>query len=149
VEHSESIVVNRPLSEVWALTGDPRAWQTWAELRDVNVEGDGVLSDGSAVSYRWRGREVHAQVRPYVEHERMGIQSTQKSYEFHESIALRDLGDRTEATFTIGFEPTAWWASVLAPLLTPFKALVLGRPLKKELRALRDAAEGHGLGAGA
>jgi hypothetical protein len=140
VEHSESIVVNRSLEDVWTLTGDPHAWATWGEIRDVHVMG-GAIAEGSAITYRWRGREIEATISPFIDRERMGIQNTQRSYEFHEWIALRDLGDRTEVTFTMGFEPTAWWASMLAPLLSPFKALVLGRPLKKELRSLRDAAE--------
>jgi hypothetical protein len=75
---------SHPLRQVWALTGDPRGWQSWiTDIEDVHVTGDGPLADGSSVSYRWRGRTVNARGSPYVERERMGIQSTEKSYKFH------------------------------------------------------------------
>lgn len=141
MEHAESIVVHRPATEVWALTGHPESWQRW--IRDIeDVRVDGELSEGTVVSYRWRGRDVTATVRPYEPGVRMGIQSSEKNYDFHESIALRDVGGRTEVTFTMGFTPTAWWMKAAAVLLSPFKGLVLGRSLNQELRALRDAAEG-------
>ena len=140
MEHSASIVIDRPASVVWDLAGHPQAWQEWNdELADVRVDGDGALQRGSVVHYRWRGREVTADVTDYEEGRRLAIHSSQGSYEFRESFQLEPAGDRTTVTKTMGFTPTAWWARALAVLLIPLKPLVLGRPLKRELRTLRDA----------
>ncbi len=41
----------------------------------------------------------------------------------------------------MGFDPTVWWVSALSILLVPFKGMMLGKPLRKELEALRIAVE--------
>lgn len=140
MDYTATIEVDSPSEAVWALVGQPSSWTEWNdELADVRVEGDGALQQGSVVHYRWRGREVTVDVTDYEEGRRLAIHSSQGSYEFREGFLLQPAGDRTTVTKTMGFTPTAWWARALAFGLVPLKSLVLGRPLKRELRTLRDA----------
>ena len=71
----------------------------------------------------------------------IGISSSEKNYDFQESITLEPLGDQTKVEFTMGFEPTVWCATALSVLVVPFKGPLLVRPLRKELESLRTAAE--------
>ncbi len=140
MEQTERIHIDRPSKDVWDLVGDVRAWPTW--LKDVeNVTYEGELGLGTAVSCKWRGKDVSTVIASFEDGKKIAIESEEKSYDFHESISLHSLGNSTEVTLVMGFNPTVWWASSLAMLLFPVKSLLLGRPLKKELRNLKQAAE--------
>ena len=56
-------------------------------------------------------------------------------------MELESLGDQTRVTFTMGFEPTVWWAKAGSALLTPLKDRMLGKPLRKELATLKSVVE--------
>lgn len=141
MQHAESTTIGRPAEDVWALIGDVRQWLVWIEdVSDVEVLS-GELSPGSEVSYKWRGSEIHATISEYEPGHKIGITSTEDNYDFHESITLDSSDGGTGVTFVMGFDPTNWWMSALAVVLTPFKSIMLGRPLRKELELLRGAAE--------
>ena len=144
MQHAESIVIKRPEAEVWALVGNPQSWETWIpDVTEVRIEGGGAPSVGTALSYTWRGKRQDTTVAAFETERVMGVASSQKNYEFSETIALRETFGGTEVTITVGFEPTVWWASFLAIFMPPIKGLMLGRPLRKELQALRVAVEGQ------
>jgi carbon monoxide dehydrogenase subunit G len=142
MQHSESIVVERPAQDVWELTGDLRAWSAWSpNIEVIEVVPEGTLAKGSKVRYRYRGRETNATVAQYEEQRVVGIEAPGKSYDFRESITLMPQGQNTEVTFFMAFEPKVWFMSALAVLLIPVKSWVLGRPLKRELRDIKAAVE--------
>ena len=142
MKHAESIIINRPGAEVWALVGDPQSWGKWVPgVTDVQMEGAGAPAVGAGLSYIWRGERQDTKVAAFEAGRTIGIASTEKNYEFSETIALRETFGGTEVTVTIGFEPTVWWASFLAMFMFPVKGLTLGRPLLKMLNALRAAVE--------
>lgn len=140
MQHTETITINRPQSEVWPLVGDPAAWPKWDQaIEDVVV--DGPVREGAKLSYKWRGRTVNATVSRYIRPQTLAIRSDDKGYEFDELISLRGLGNMTMVSITMGFKPAAWWGSTLAVLSWPAKKVTLGRPLRKELNALRAEVE--------
>jgi carbon monoxide dehydrogenase subunit G len=138
--HEESIRIARPAAAVWALVGDPSAWRRWAgDIDDVQV--DGVLAVGTTITYRHRGRRVSVILTAYDDERLVEIAGSGRSYEMHESVALAPDDDATDVSMTMGFEPTAWWTRLLAPLVVPFKGLLLGRGMRRTVHALRRAAE--------
>ena len=140
MQHRESIVIKRTEAEIWALVGDPESWETWIPgLTEVRIEGGGAPSVGTALSYAWRGKRRDTTVAAFETERVIGVASSEKNYEFSETIALRETFGATEVTITVGFEPTVWWASLLAIFTLPIKGLMLGRPLRKALQALRTA----------
>lgn len=142
MKHAESIIINRQKAAVWALVGDPRSWGDWLPgMTDVRLEGEGAPSVGAALSYGWRGKRQDTTVAAFEVERVIGVASSEKNYEFSETIALRETFGGTAVTLTMGFEPTVWWASFLAILTLPIKGLLFGRPLRKELQALRTALE--------
>jgi hypothetical protein len=141
VEQSESIAIGRPQHEVWRLTGDPRAWSAWTSVRNVRTTPEGPLAAGTEVTYGYGEHETHATIAEFSPERLLAIQASEPGYDFLESVALAPNGAGTLATMTMGFATKTLVYSALAVLAKPFKRWVLGRPLRKDLLALRAAAE--------
>ena len=142
MQHVESIIINSPRAAVWALVGDPQSWGEWVPgVTDVRIEGGGAPSEGTGLSYGWRGRRQDTTVAAFEAERVIGIASSEKNYEFSETMTLSETFGGTRVTIAMGFEPTVWWASFLAMFMLPVKGLALGRPMRKMLEALRAAVE--------
>ena len=140
MQHSETMVISRTEAEVWALVGNPQSWETWIPgVTDVRIEGGGAPSVGIGVSYIWRGKRQDATIAVFEAQRAIGVASSEKNYEFSETIVVRETLGGTSVTVTMGFEPTVWWATFLAIFMLPIKGRLLGRPLRRELEALRAA----------
>ena len=141
MQQTESITIDRPAAEVWPLIGSVDGWQHWLTgISNVELLSDEV-GPGAEFSYKFRGRAVTATVDRYEEGRLIAIKES--SYDFGESMELEPLGDETRVTFTMGFEPTVWWAKAGSALLTPFKDRMLGKPLREELATLKTVVEGE------
>ena len=141
MQHTETTTIDRSAEEVWAFVGDVQSWPNWLDdVTDVEVPSGGLAED-TQISYKFRGRPTHPTITAYDEERELGISSSERGYEFAESITLQPGEDQTDVTFTMGFEPAVWWTKALAVLITPFRSTMLGRPLRKELRALKTAVE--------
>jgi uncharacterized protein YndB with AHSA1/START domain len=142
VEHTESTRIAKPAEAVWALVGEPAAWPRWAgDLNDVRVHGE--LGAGTRVTYTYRRRRVAVTLTRYEPGRLVEIAGSETSYDMRESIGLEAAAEQmTTVSITIGFEPKATWARLVAPLVVPFKGVVLGRSLRRSLHELRRTAEG-------
>ena len=96
---------------------------------------------GPCLSYARRGKRRDTTIAAFETDRVIEVASSEKNYEFTETIRLSDTFGGTQVTITKGFAPTVWWASVLAILVLPVKGLILGRPLMEELQALKAALE--------
>ena len=142
MQHAESIIIKRPQAAVWALVGDPHSWGEWIPgLTDVRLEGGGAPSEGAGLSYTWRGKRQDTTVAAFEAERVIGVASSEKNYDFSETMTVRETFGGTEVTVTMEFKPTVWWVSVFAIFMLPIKGLMLGRPLRKMLGALRAAVE--------
>lgn len=140
MEATESITIDRPANEVWALVGDVRKWPEWIEdLSDFELEGD--LAVGTELEYKYRGRPARAAVRRFEEGRAIEIGAEEKSWNMEESITLSPQGDQTEVTFSMAFVPTVGWAKVAGAVLSPLKGPLLTNPLKRELQELKTTLE--------
>ena len=91
MQHSESIVISRSEAEVWALVGDPQSWETWIPgVTDVRIEGGGAPSLGIGLSYIWRGKRRDTTIAAFETPRVIGVASSEKNYEFSETIAVRE-----------------------------------------------------------
>lgn len=138
--YAQSIVINRPVKDVWPLTGNPQGWLAWSRIGDPEVEG-GVVKQGAHISYRFGGRRNDVIVESYEEERVYGIFAENPNYDFREWIELTPQGDSTLVTFTMDFKTKGLVYGTLGTLVTPIKRWVLGRPLRKELQALKTAVE--------
>jgi uncharacterized membrane protein len=141
LRHTESILVDAPAADVWKLVGSIEGWERWnSGISNVELLAD-ELGPGAEFAYRYRGRAVRTTVDAYEDGRLLSIASDEGSYDFGESLLVEAEGDQTRVTFIMGFEPKAWWAKAASLLLVPFKDRALGRPLRKELAALKRVAE--------
>lgn len=141
VQQSESIAIARPQHEVWRLTGHPRAWAAWTSVRNVRTQPEGPLAVGTEVTYGYGEHETHVTIDEFRPERLLAIMASEPGYDFVESVALSPNGAGTLATVTMGFVPKGLLYSALALIAMPFKRWLLGRPLRKDLVALRAAAE--------
>lgn len=142
MEHSQSVVIERPVEQVWALAGNPRAWPAWApDMREVELSPHGAITPGSTVRFWTRGRESHATVTEYVEQRAFGFRSSEARYDFSESLTLTPAGSGTQVTMSMGFAPKGPLFTALALVAWPAKRWLLGSPLRKDLAALQAAVE--------
>ena len=140
VSHSESVRITKPVDAVWELVRDPGAWPRWAgDLRNVRVQGD--LAPGALITYTYRGRPVSVTLSALERERLLEIAGLEKHYEMRERIVLEADDGSTKVSISMAFEPTARWARVVAPLAVPFKGVLLGRALRRSLRALQTAVE--------
>ena len=110
MQHSETMVVSRTQAEVWALVGNPESWETWIPgVTDVRIEGDGAPSVGIGLSYSWRGKRHDTTIAVFETQRAIGVASSEKNYDFSETIVVRETLGGTGITVTMGFEPTVWW----------------------------------------
>ena len=68
----------------------------------------------------------------------IGISSSEKNYDFQESITLEPLGGQTKVEFTMGFEPTVWWATALSVLVVRFQGPTIGAAAKERTRIIAN-----------
>jgi uncharacterized membrane protein len=141
LHQTETILVDAPAADVWKLVGSIEGWEHWnSGISNVELLAD-QLGPGAEFAYRYRDREVRTTVDAYEEGRLLSIASDEGSYDFGESLVVEPEGEQTRVTFTMGFEPTVWWAKAASVLLVPFKDRVLGKPLRKELATLKHVAE--------
>ncbi len=70
----QSITVHRRQPAVWQLVGHPARWHRWtSDFELLKVEEP--LQVGARLSYRYRGREVEAEIEPFVEGNAYGVRS--------------------------------------------------------------------------
>lgn len=142
MQHSETIFIQRPVADVWALVGSPSTWPDWLPgVQDANVEG-GTPAVGARMTFSFRGNPQDTRMSVYEPERALGFTSSQSRYDFAESFTLEPQGDATTVTMTMSFQPTTWWMKAFSVLLVPIKGFALGSSLKKELRALKERLEG-------
>ena len=109
MQHSETMVISRTQAEVWALVGNPQSWGTWLPgVTDVRIEGGGAPSVGIGLSYSWRGKRQDTTIAVFETQRAIGVASSEKNYEFSETIVIRETLGGTGVTVTMGVEPTVW-----------------------------------------
>ena len=124
MQHSESIVIKRPEADVWTLVGNPQSWETWIPgVTEVRIEGGGAPSVGTGLSYVWRGKRRDTTITAFETDRVIGVASSEKNYEFSETIEIRETPGATGVTVTIGFEPTVcgqpFWRYPCSPINGP------------------------------
>lgn len=140
----ESIHVEAPPQDVWAVVSDLRTHPEWrpalVELRQVS---DGPLAVGSRVRevLRWRGRTIElADVVTALEPpHRLGIRGGWKAADFELDLLLEPSGGGTQVTMDWPLHPK----SLLMKLVAPFLAGAMRRSTREELEHLKALVEGR------
>jgi Polyketide cyclase / dehydrase and lipid transport len=140
IDHEETMILDCPVTRVWAIVGDPHEWPAWAPgIGEIETSPAGPLKPGTCMHYRMGSRPVEATITDHVDQRLIGFSTAEARYDFRESIALRPIDARTGVSIRMGFGTRGVLFPILAVLAWPARRWLLGRPLRKDLDALRAA----------
>jgi uncharacterized protein YndB with AHSA1/START domain len=138
VRITESILIDRPPSAVWAVVVDLESHPRWRPaLLEFRQVSEGLLTVGSRIHevIRWRGRSIalEDEVSAIEPERRLGIRGGWKAADFELNLLLEASGSGTAVTFDWTFQPKSLLMHVAAPLLKG----TLERVTAEELEGLR------------
>jgi uncharacterized protein YndB with AHSA1/START domain len=138
----ESIVVDRPPEEVWAVVADLDTHTVWRPaLREFRQVSDGPLAVGTHIRevLEWRGREIEIDdvVTAFEPPRRLGLRGTWDAADFELDFVLEPAGHGTKATMDWPLYPK----SLLLKLASPFLGAAMRRATREELDLLKQYVE--------
>ena len=141
----ESIEIERPPEDVWAVVSDPSTHVRWRpSVREFRPLPGGSLAVGSHIRevLTWRGREIvlHDVVTALDAPRRLGIRGGWKAADFELDLVLEQVGEGTRVTMDWPFYPK----SLLLKLAAPFLGGAMRKATREELELLKAYAEGEG-----
>jgi len=143
VKFEESVVIERPLEQVFAFVSDPRNDTEWAEeIVEVRQTSEGALGVGASFVQvaRFLGRrlEVPFEVTEYEPNQKVAITPTRGPVRLAARRSVEPVGAGSRVTIE------AWGQSgFFFNLLEPVVALVARRRLRIALARLKHVLEGH------
>lgn len=139
---TESIVIDRPPEDVWAVVSDLGTHAEWrpaiVEFRQVS---DGTLGVGSRIRevLRWRNREIEIDdvVTAFERPRHLALRGEWKAADFDVDFRLEPEGDATRVTMDWPLYPK----SLLMKIAAPFIGVPMSRATREELELLKAYVE--------
>lgn len=140
---TETIEIDRPADEVWAVVTDIESHPLWRPaLREFRQVSDGPLAVGARIHevIAWRGREITLadEVTALEPSRRLGIRGGWQAADFELDVLLGPGGERTSVTFDWTMRPK----TLLMRLATPLLGRTMRRSTIEELEGLERYVEG-------
>lgn len=138
----ESVVVNRPLEEVFAYLSDPRKDPEWSGAAEEMLQIDAGEPIRSGTKFRQVGSflgrrlELLIEVTVYEENHRFGMKVVSGPLRFAGLRTMEAEAGRTRVTFAGGGESHGFFK-----LAEPLLEKVAARQLKRDLTALKQVLE--------
>ena len=142
VDVTETIVIERPISEVSAYAGDPSNAPTWyRRIARAEWETDPPISLGSRIAFRARfmGRDLAYtyEVTEYTPGEQVAMQTAEGPFPMATTYAWRTVGpDKTHMALRNHGMPSGF-SRIMAPLM----ARAMRRAMKQDLADLKRLLE--------
>ncbi len=138
----ESVVIDRPPEDVWAVVADLDTHTQWRPaLREFRQVSDGPVGVGTRIRevLEWRGREIVIDdvVTAYEPPRRLGIRGGWKAADFELELALEPVGDGTRVTMDWPLFPK----SLLMKVAAPFMGGPMRKATREELELLKEHVE--------
>jgi uncharacterized protein YndB with AHSA1/START domain len=139
---TESITIERPAEDVWAVVSDLDTHTAWRPaLVEFRQLGDGPLEVGTRIRevLRWGKREIEIEdvVTALDPPRRLALSGGWKAAEFDVEFTLEPEGDGTRVTMDWPLRPK----SLLLRLAAPFLKGTMSKATREELEKLRDYVE--------
>jgi polyketide cyclase/dehydrase/lipid transport protein len=138
----ESIEIERPPEDVWAVISDPGTHVRWRpSVREFRPVADGPLAVGSHVRevLAWRGREIVLDdvVTALDAPRRLGIRGGWTAADFELELVLEPVAQGTKVTMDWPFYPKRF----LVKLAAPFMGGAMRKATREELELLKAYVE--------
>lgn len=139
---TESVVVDRPPEDVWAVIADLDTHTSWRPaLREFRQVSDGPLAVGTRIRevLEWRGREIVIDdlVTALEPPDRFGIRGSWKAADFEMTLALEPADTGTKVTMDWPLYPK----SFLMKIAAPFMGGAMRKATREELELLKEHVE--------
>ena len=144
---SASLMINRPIAEVWDFVANIRNMDEWVNgVSDPAPTSEGDWGVGSAFrsDYTYAGK-THAITYVITEFDpphRLAMRSTSGPFPFEGGAELREEKDGTRVINSIDAKPTNSFLAVWFALMGVVLRMMMRIQLKKELVSLKAALEG-------
>lgn len=142
VDVTATIVIERPIAEVSAYTGDPSNAPEWyRRISSAEWETDPPMRLGSRVRFRARflGRDLAYtyEITELTPGEQVAMRTTEGPFPMRTTYTWRPVGDRvTHMTMRNHGEPAGW-----SRLVAPFVASSMRRAMRQDLDGLKRRLE--------
>lgn len=138
----ESVVVERPPEDVWAVVSDLDTHTEWRpSLREFRQVSDGSLGVGSQIRevLEWRGREIviDDRVVAFDPPRRLALTGGWNAADFDVDFTLEPTAEGTRVTMDWPLRPK----SLLLKLVAPFLGRAMRRATREELELLKAHVE--------
>lgn len=138
----ESIVVDHPPEDVWAVISDLETHTSWRPaLREFRQVSEGPLGVGTRIRevLTWRGREIVIDdaVTAFDPPRRLGIRGGWEAADFELDLVLEPAGSGTKVTMDWPLHPR----SLLLELAAPFLGGAMRKATREELELLEEYVE--------
>ena len=139
---TESVTIDRPTAEVWAVVTDLESHPRWRPaLREFSHASGGPLRVGSRIRevIAWRGRELRLDdvVTALEPERRLGIRGGWSAAEYELDLVLEPHGAGTSVTFDWTMRPR----TLVMRIATPFLHGTMRRATVEELEGLKFYVE--------
>lgn len=141
-----SIVVERPIEDVWAFVANIENMDKWVvgvtEPRLSNGRDMGVgVTYTSKYTYAGKTHTIDYEVTAYEPQRHFATQSTEGPFPFKGELDLERVGQGTKVTNTIDAGSDGLFTTITFKLLAPLVRISMRRQLHKELVALKSILE--------
>ena len=141
-----SIVVERPIEDVWAFVANIENMDQWVvgvtEPRLSNGRAIGLgTTYTSKYTYGGKTHNVDYEVTAYEPHRHFATRSTEGPFPFEGELDLERVGQDTKVTNTIDAGSDGLFTTITFTLLGPLVRTMMRRQLHKELVALKSVLE--------
>lgn len=138
-----SVMINRPVDEVFAYMTDARTWPHWESgLLQVEQTSEGPMSVGTtfrgANQALGRRMEWTSEVTEYTLNRRWGQKIISKGWSTEESLTFEPFEGSTKFTLVSELEMGGFFK-----LVAPFVARMIQKQIEKDLAKLKDILEAH------
>lgn len=144
IEKQASIMIRRPLAEVFNLIADPGRFKLWQPfVVEAAFTSRGPTGPGATYRYTFEAMgktiETVGQITEYQPPARYTYESTDSPFPIRGGFNCKQAGEFVEVTAFGQAEPTGFFA-----MAGPLIGMLLGRQLNDTLRNLKELLEGSG-----
>ncbi len=141
-----SVIVDKPIGEVWAFVSDVRNMDRWVRgASDTQAPSGGAMGAGSAFTgkYTYRGRtfDVNYRISDYEPESRFGTESTEGPFQYSGVVTLESADGATRVTNTLEAGSDGAATSLMFKLMGPLLRWGMRRQIAKELGAMKRVIE--------
>jgi uncharacterized membrane protein len=146
MKSSASLLVNKPIDEVFAYIARLENMEQWADgVSQVQMISQGDVRLGttfrSKYTYAGKTHNITYEVTTYEAPHRFGLRSTSGPFPFEGLVELEAMNGKTHIIYTIDAGSDSFATTLIFTLFRPFIRRAMSKQILKELEILKSKLE--------